>query len=235
MAAPPPIPPKVSDPNAKVPEGTFGPHSSKLANAADPRVDSDLDSGRTAHAAAPVGGSAPAAHPSSTTAPTTATGKPVTGFDDPEGTHGPHTSRAANAMDPRVDSDADHRAAGTGVGSHVSGAGYAPGVTPGTAGTHQGVSGEPGHLQGGPAAHVPGGTGTAVGGAGAGAGNTGERVAHGIKGLFAQGHGVGESLRGNINSAIDSFTGDTAKQAQDEETARRGFREVQGKQFERKP
>jgi hypothetical protein len=45
---------------------------------------------------------------------------------------------------------------------------------------------------------------------------------------------VGESLRGNINSAIDSFTGDTAKQAHDEEVARGGFREVANKDFEKK-
>ncbi|RKU39749.1 hypothetical protein DL546_000233 [Coniochaeta pulveracea] len=64
--------------------------------------------------------------------------------------------------------------------------------------------------------------------------NTGERVARGVKGVFAQGHGVGESLRGNINSAIDSFTGDTTKQAHDEEVARGGFREVANKEFEKK-
>lgn len=46
--------------------------------------------------------------------------------------------------------------------------------------------------------------------------------------------GVGEALRGNINSAIDNFTGDTAKQAHDEEVARGGFREVQNKEFEKR-
>lgn len=29
---------------SKIPEGTFGPHKTRLANALDPRVDSDLDS-----------------------------------------------------------------------------------------------------------------------------------------------------------------------------------------------
>lgn len=30
--------------------------------------------------------------------------------EQPEGTHGPHSSRAANAADPRIDSDVDGRA-----------------------------------------------------------------------------------------------------------------------------
>ncbi|KAH7149462.1 hypothetical protein B0J13DRAFT_306452 [Dactylonectria estremocensis] len=40
----------------------------------------------------------------------------------PEGTHGTHNSRAANAADPRIDSDRDHRAAHTGTthtGTHT--------------------------------------------------------------------------------------------------------------------
>ncbi|KAM0255454.1 hypothetical protein ACHAQJ_005754 [Trichoderma viride] len=38
----------------------------------------------------------------------------------PEGTYGPHTSRAANAADPRIDSDADHRRrVGAGTGAHT--------------------------------------------------------------------------------------------------------------------
>lgn len=34
-------------PGGSVPEGTYGPHTSRLANALDPRVDSDLDGSRT--------------------------------------------------------------------------------------------------------------------------------------------------------------------------------------------
>ncbi|KAG0645065.1 hypothetical protein D0Z07_9277 [Hyphodiscus hymeniophilus] len=56
----------------------------------------------------------------------------------PEGTAGPHTSRAANAADPRVDSDRDNRAAGVGTGvgstghhSGATGAGIGPGVETG--------------------------------------------------------------------------------------------------------
>ncbi|PTB42481.1 hypothetical protein M441DRAFT_57224 [Trichoderma asperellum CBS 433.97] len=74
----------------------------------------------------------------------------------PEGTYGPHTSRVANAADPRVDSDADHRrrvGLGTGAGSGAAarggvGAGsggnsrpiFPPGVggpAPTTAGPHR--------------------------------------------------------------------------------------------------
>ncbi|KAB5559578.1 hypothetical protein GE09DRAFT_1113447 [Coniochaeta sp. 2T2.1] len=134
----------------------------------------------------------------------------TTGYNDPEGTHGPHSSRLANAVDPRVDSDVDHRRAPqtgtTGYGAPASQVGS-------THGTHAT-------------------TGTTT--TGASANNTGERVAQGIKGIFPQAHGVGESLRGNINSAIDTLTGDKEKQAHDEEVARGGFREVQNKQFEKR-
>lgn len=60
---------------------TAGPHSSNLANKADPRVDSDLDSSNRGMG---VG----------------MTGKPKT-------TAGPHDSNMANKLDPRVDSDRD--------------------------------------------------------------------------------------------------------------------------------
>lgn len=47
----------------------------------------------------------------------------------PEGTYGPHTSRMANAADPRVDSDADHRRrVGLGTGGAAGGAGVGAGA-----------------------------------------------------------------------------------------------------------
>ncbi len=61
------------------PAGTYGPHSSKVANAADPRIDSDRD-GRAAVGNAP--GPAP-------------------------NTAGPHRNDVLNKVDPRVDSDLD--------------------------------------------------------------------------------------------------------------------------------
>ncbi|KAL6897651.1 hypothetical protein GGI43DRAFT_409538 [Trichoderma evansii] len=45
----------------------------------------------------------------------------------PEGTYGPHTSRLANAADPRVDSDADHRRR-VGLGTGGAGAGVRGGA-----------------------------------------------------------------------------------------------------------
>lgn len=98
----------------------------------------------------------------------------TTGYNDPEGTHGPHSSRVANAVDPRVDSDRDHRGApGAGVGS----AGYGTSANTGTtAGTGVVGATTTGH-----------GTHTTTG-ATAGTENTGERAARNIKGVFAQGH-----------------------------------------------
>jgi hypothetical protein len=91
-----------------VPEGTYGPHRSRIANALDPRVDSDMDGSghRNNMNAASMNG--PAMHGGRTAGPMgTGATQNVS-----EGTYGPHTSRVANAMDPRVDSDRDNRAAG---------------------------------------------------------------------------------------------------------------------------
>uniref|UniRef100_A0A1D1YWT2 Uncharacterized protein n=1 Tax=Anthurium amnicola TaxID=1678845 RepID=A0A1D1YWT2_9ARAE len=77
-----------------VPEGTFGPHRSRAANAADPRVDSDLDSRGNQRQGGAFG-----------TSTATTTGSQ----NIREGEFGPHSSRVANAADPRVDSDLDSR------------------------------------------------------------------------------------------------------------------------------
>jgi len=117
--------------NNGVPEGTAGPHSSKAANAADPRVDSDLDSsrhaGQTGHG---IGG---------TTHSQTGAGYGSTGTTTGAG---PHNSSMLNKVDPRVDSDRDgsHNAgaatgqtgasaytSGVGATSHNNGAGYGTG------------------------------------------------------------------------------------------------------------
>lgn len=42
---------------SKIPEGTFGPHKTRLANALDPRVDSDLDSAANPKTAMATGAS----------------------------------------------------------------------------------------------------------------------------------------------------------------------------------
>ncbi|KAK9782774.1 putative Cell surface protein [Seiridium cardinale] len=140
------------------PSGTHGPHSSRAANVADPRIDSDND-----HRGAPgaTGYGSSTTHNTHTGAPgatgygssTTHTGGlGSTGTHNtyssgaPEGVHGPHGSRAANAVDPRVDSDRDHRGAPgtTGFGSstthntHAGGVGstgnYGSSTTHGTSG-----------------------------------------------------------------------------------------------------
>ncbi|CAN8101944.1 unnamed protein product [Discula destructiva] len=53
----------------------------------------------------------------------------TTGFNDPEGTHGPHASRIANTMDPRVDSDRDHHGSRV-AGSPLTSTGHAAGGIP---------------------------------------------------------------------------------------------------------
>jgi len=111
--------------------GTAGPHSSNVANKADPRVDSDLDGSRNAGAAQYGAG----AHHNTGT-----TGTGLTGQHD---TAGPHSSNLANKADPRVDSDLDgSRNAGAsqyGTGAQhtgTTGTGFTGSNTAGTLGTH---------------------------------------------------------------------------------------------------
>ncbi|UPL00531.1 hypothetical protein LCI18_011465 [Fusarium solani-melongenae] len=136
--------------DTSLPEGTTGPHSSRMANAADPRVDSDRDGSRTA-------GTGTGTYGTSTTGPTGTHGTHgTTGFGSrdtslPEGTTGPHSSRMANAADPRVDSDRDgSRTAGTGTyGQTTVGGGI--GGTTGTSGFSSagtGAHGPSGHSSG---------------------------------------------------------------------------------------
>ncbi|KAF4992297.1 hypothetical protein FGRMN_7264 [Fusarium graminum] len=117
-----------------LPEGSVGPHSSRAANAADPRVDSDLDSSRShgaglgSHSTNTAGGLGSSTHTGHTAGgfgSTTGAGH-TTGHSSglPEGSTGPHSSRAANAADPRVDSDLDSsRRHGAGIGGTTGGIG----------------------------------------------------------------------------------------------------------------
>lgn len=112
---------------ANIPEGTYGPHRSRAANALDPRVDSDLDSGRAGAGAGAGGGLSGGAAPApgmmsaaASGAPPARSGGSIGGSHVPEaeGTYGPHPSRLANALDPRVDSDMDrHRRQGAAAGA----------------------------------------------------------------------------------------------------------------------
>ncbi|KAK1783409.1 hypothetical protein QBC45DRAFT_316005 [Copromyces sp. CBS 386.78] len=125
-------------------EGAYGPHSSRAANAVDPRVDSDRDGSRTAgnttgthntgNTFGTIGTHDRQNHPFSSNTHSNVAGSGHTGVTGthgaPTGTHGPHDSRAANTLDPRVDSDRDGRAAN--LGHHAG-----PGPAPSTAGPHK--------------------------------------------------------------------------------------------------
>ncbi|KAK4463444.1 hypothetical protein QBC42DRAFT_198961 [Cladorrhinum samala] len=149
-------------------EGIHGPHSSRAANAMDPRVDSDRDGSNT------YGNSR-------TTGYGTASSGFGTGHNTAEGAHGPHSSRVANAMDPRVDSDRDgSRTAGnsatTGYGS--SGLGHSTGT----------------HGIGSTGTHGIGSTGTH------GIGSTGTHGEFGSSGLGSS--GTAEGIHGPHNSRV---------------------------------
>jgi len=90
--------------NTGIQEGTVGPHSTKIANAADPRVDSDAD------------------HRANPTSSTGGYGTSATGTTGVSTNHGPHDSNLANKLDPRIDSDRDHRANPT-SGTHAGNSG----------------------------------------------------------------------------------------------------------------
>jgi hypothetical protein len=111
-----------------------GPHSSNLANKADPRVDSDLDRGHNAglHSGTHTTGTGlTGSHGTTGVSGTHGTHTTGTGLGshNTSTNHGPHDSNAANKLDPRFDSDRDGRAAGTYGSTGVSG----------THGTHTGT------------------------------------------------------------------------------------------------
>ncbi|KAF7542708.1 hypothetical protein G7046_g10124 [Stylonectria norvegica] len=92
----------VATPTPLAPTGTYGAHNSRVANAADPRIDSDRDGSKN------IGGHSHTTGTHGTTgglAGTGSHGSHNTGA--PEGTYGTHNSRVANAADPRIDSDRD--------------------------------------------------------------------------------------------------------------------------------
>ncbi|KAI1428636.1 hypothetical protein F5Y12DRAFT_710933 [Xylaria sp. FL1777] len=110
--------------------GREGPHSSNLANKADPRIDSDRSGQRFGNTAGDQYGSGP------------------------EGVHGPHSSRIANTVDPRVDSDRDgSRTVGNTYGSSGT---HGTTGTYGTQGTTHGTSQVGGNYAPGPAPHTAG-------------------------------------------------------------------------------
>lgn len=61
--------------------------------------------------------------------------------------------------------------------------------------------------------------------------HTGPSLVQKAKGLVAQGHGLGESLRGNINSGIDAAFNDKEGMKRDEAIAGKGKKEVLDAEF----
>lgn len=117
------------------PEGTHGPHNSRIANAMDPRVDSDRDGSRKV--GPNTGRTAGHGEFGSNF------GSGNTGTATSEGLHGPHSSRVANAMDPRVDSDRDgSRNMGAAGGFSSTGNNYGSGPSSGVTGM-TGTHGDP--------------------------------------------------------------------------------------------
>jgi len=113
---------------------TAGPHSSNLANKADPRVDSDRDN-RAAYNTS--SGTANTAYGSGTGTGTGGYGGGSTGTTT---TAGPHSSNLANKVDPRVDSDRDNRAAYN-TSSGTANTAYGSGTGTGTGGYGGGSTG----------------------------------------------------------------------------------------------
>lgn len=173
------------------PEGTHGPHSSRVANAADPRVDSDRDGSNAMGTHRTAGhGEMGSSNPFASSGTHNTLGSSGT----TEGAHGPHSSRLANAADPRVDSDRD--------GSKTMGG------TTGTTGTH-GIGGTTGGF--GTGSHATHGTtgglgsntfGTGTGSHTAGSGLTGMTGTHGAP---AGTHGPHSSRMANVaDPRVDS-------------------------------
>ncbi|KAK4149956.1 hypothetical protein C8A00DRAFT_37445 [Chaetomidium leptoderma] len=198
------------------PEGTYGPHGSRVANAADPRVDSDRDNSRTVGGAGRTAGQGEFGSTGHTGAGHTGIGGAGlgstghtgvgrtagqgefgstghtgigstghTGFGSSgtaEGVQGPHSSRVANAMDPRVDSDMDNsRTMGTGrtAGTGTTGFGSSQHTTGGIGSGGAGL---------GSAHHTAGGVGSA--------GTTGMTGTHGTHGTHGTGPGPAANTAG---------------------------------------
>jgi len=116
-------------------EGVAGPHNSRVANAADPRINSDLDGSRNAGAATGTSG-----YTGAHTGAHTGTGTGYTGSSTTGSTVPPHDSALLNKLDPRVDTN-------TATSTHTTGAHHNTGTTGGLTGTHQ-TTGTTGGLTG---------------------------------------------------------------------------------------
>ncbi|KAI9753741.1 MAG: hypothetical protein M4579_005032, partial [Chaenotheca gracillima] len=139
----------------------YGPHGSNVANAADPRVDSDLSNRGLA---GNTGNAGHAGYAPGTTG--AGYGSNVPSDSRNQNTVGPHDSDIANKLDPRVDSDLDgSRTVGGNAGNtgpaRTTGTSYTnpSGGYAGGAGTHTGQTG----AHSGPTGAHAGPTGTSAG------------------------------------------------------------------------
>ncbi|KAI6627173.1 hypothetical protein MCOR14_008751 [Pyricularia oryzae] len=108
------------------------------------------------------------------------------------------------------------------------------GASRGTSATQLGSSlGQEASGTGAAATSGVGANSSTVGGGDAPTSRTGG-IAGQIKGAFAQGHGVGEILRGKVNSAVDTMAGDSQGMAIDKRTTTAGEREYANKEFAKK-
>ncbi|KAK4214748.1 hypothetical protein QBC37DRAFT_386920 [Rhypophila decipiens] len=183
------------------PEGTAGPHSSRVANAADPRIDSDMDGSHN------TGGMRKAGHGEygSSGVGNTSSGMGGNTFSSSgrsEGATGPHNSRMANTLDPRVDSDNDGSRT---VGGNTGTSGFGSTGTSGLGSTgHSGI-GSTGHSGIGSTGHSGiGSTGhSGIGSTGhSGIGSTGH------SGIGSTGHsGIGSTGQSGFGSSGNTFGG----------------------------
>ncbi|KAF5989842.1 period circadian [Fusarium bulbicola] len=140
--------------------------------------------------------------------------------EQPEGTHGGHSSRVANAADPRYDSDRDHRAnPGTtttgGLGSSTHNTGTAGGLTGGSTYSEN----MPGHATSGRTENMPGhttagglGSHGGLGGTSGGlSGNSGTygQTTTGTSGLSSHGAGTQGGI-GGTSAGYSTGPGNTA-------------------------
>ncbi|KAF2436567.1 hypothetical protein EJ08DRAFT_644898 [Tothia fuscella] len=170
---------------------TAGPHSSNLANKADPRVDSDRDGSRNAGAS----NYGPGAHNTGSGIGSGNTHGGVGGVFN--GNNGPHDTHTANVLDPRVDSDGSHHQGGL-TGSHQQGGLTGSHQQGGLTGSHQqgGLTGS--HQQGGlTGSHQQGGlTGSHQQG-----GLTGSHQQGGLPGTHQQGGLTGSHQQGGLTGS----------------------------------
>ncbi|KAJ5644176.1 uncharacterized protein N7484_006683 [Penicillium longicatenatum] len=117
----------------------YGPHDSKLGNAVDPRVDSDLDSRGAHNTTTGYGSTGPTAAGAGYGSTGNNYGTANTYDSARSSNYGPHGSNVANEVDPRVDSDRDgraHHSTSSGHGAGYAATGAAAGAGAGYAASH---------------------------------------------------------------------------------------------------